>query len=373
MGRSTGKEFPLKDVVFHVCVPVYNAAKYLRQAVDSVLSQSFDNVEIILVDDGSKDESYNICQSYADSDNRVVCFHQENKGQYEARQVAIQYVLNCVDGKNDDWILFLDSDDMYASGAFKRIAEIIMSDVSLDTIVFAYESVTETGDFSTEQGRFFEGIVEDHTVLYDIVTCGKYNGYYTVWSRATRASLFLQLELPASVSSLRYGEDAVHTMMLFERSKRTRFIKDRLYIYRLNFAGVSSTLDPASMFEDHLVGTQLIYAIVKRGSCGSDSVGEGLARYLDTNCISLASRISLVIRKNSFSWRKRCDILSNIGKWSFVGEVIKSGHGTPSCLVKATNNGHYRLAYALSYFWAVQKKFLNLFKKLINIVHILFR
>ena len=350
------EEYALKDIIFHVCVPVYNAARFLRLSIESVLSQDFDDIELVLVDDGSSDDSLAICRAYAETNSHVVVIHQTNKGQYEARQVAIQHVLAGVDGIKEDWILFLDADDIFIPGAFSKIAGIIKSDTSIDTIVYAAESITEAGEICTVPGRLYEGIVDNRAVLYDIVTCGGYEGYNALWHRATRASLFAQLDYSLPISSLRYGEDAVHTMMLFELSEKTIFIKDRLYLYRQNKASVSATLDAAHKFEDHLLGTQMIYNIVKRG--GGDT-----SRYLNTNCNNLAKRILLVFRSSSLSWKERCLVLSNIQKWPFVDDAIKKGTGLPKKLVEVTKAGNYRLSLLIAYFMAVQNKISSMLNK----------
>ena len=91
-----------------IIIPVYNVEPYLRECLDSVLSQTFTNWECILVDDGSKDSSGTICDEYAELDNRFKSIHQTNQGQASARNLA----LNNASG---DYIMFLDSDDYWIS------------------------------------------------------------------------------------------------------------------------------------------------------------------------------------------------------------------------------------------------------------------
>lgn len=91
--------------VISVVVPVYNAEQYLHQCIDSILNQTFTDFELILVDDGSQDNSGAICDQYAEKDNRIIVIHQENKGQAAARNVAISKA-------KGEWIHFVDSDDL---------------------------------------------------------------------------------------------------------------------------------------------------------------------------------------------------------------------------------------------------------------------
>ncbi len=91
-----------------VIVPVYNMDKYLRRCVDSILNQSLNNYETILVDDGSTDQSGMICDEYASKESRVHVIHQDNKGLSAARNAGIEYALNHC---SINWITFIDSDD----------------------------------------------------------------------------------------------------------------------------------------------------------------------------------------------------------------------------------------------------------------------
>lgn len=94
------KVLPLVSVI----IPVYNTEKYLPECVDSILNQTYDNLDIILVNDGSKDKSGEICDQYAKQDKRIKAFHQENKGVTKARALG-------VDQCSGDYLCFVDSDD----------------------------------------------------------------------------------------------------------------------------------------------------------------------------------------------------------------------------------------------------------------------
>lgn len=87
-----------------VIIPVYNTERFLRRCIDSVLAQSYTDFELILVDDGSNDNSGSICDEYADKDNRIKVLHQDNGGASRARQTGVK--ASC-----GEWITFVDSDD----------------------------------------------------------------------------------------------------------------------------------------------------------------------------------------------------------------------------------------------------------------------
>ncbi len=96
---------------FSVVVPVYNVERYLNECIESILNQSFRDFELILVDDGAKDSSGEICDVYAEKDNRVKVIHKENGGQSTARNRGVQEA----QGK---YVIFLDSDDFISSPYF---------------------------------------------------------------------------------------------------------------------------------------------------------------------------------------------------------------------------------------------------------------
>ena len=89
-----------------VIVPVYNTEKYLRRCIDSVLAQTYQDFELLLIDDGSKDSSGAICDEYAEKDTRVRVFHKENGGVSSARNLGL-------DNAKGEWVTFIDSDDYF--------------------------------------------------------------------------------------------------------------------------------------------------------------------------------------------------------------------------------------------------------------------
>lgn len=101
-----------------IIVPIYKVEPYLRQCVDSVVNQTYTNLEIILVDDGSPDHCPQICDEYAVKDNRIIVIHKENGGLSDARNAGL-------DIANGDYIYFLDSDDIIPTNCISALFEII--------------------------------------------------------------------------------------------------------------------------------------------------------------------------------------------------------------------------------------------------------
>ena len=120
---------------FSVIVPIYNVEKYLSRCIDSVLSQTFADFELILVDDGSPDNCPEICDEYAQKDRRVKVIHKENGGLVSARQAGVSIA-------KGDYIFNLDGDDAIDTDALMSAYEII-SDTKAEMVSFSYRIYTD--------------------------------------------------------------------------------------------------------------------------------------------------------------------------------------------------------------------------------------
>lgn len=126
-----------------VVIPIYNVEKYLRTCIDSILSQTFTDFEIILVDDGSKDGSGKICDEFAAKDKRIKVIHKENAGQAAARNDGIQVA-------SGNYITFIDSDDYYSDNNCLQIIYDVISNKKTDIVIYKYIKKFE------KNGRFCE-------------------------------------------------------------------------------------------------------------------------------------------------------------------------------------------------------------------------
>ena len=104
------------EPVISVIVPVHNASSTIGRCVDSILAQSFANIECILVDDGSLDESGRICDEYAKLDGRIRVFHKRNGGLWSARNVGLDMAAS-------EWVFFCDADDYLPNDALEYLYE----------------------------------------------------------------------------------------------------------------------------------------------------------------------------------------------------------------------------------------------------------
>lgn len=140
------------EVIISVIVPVYNAEKYLKRCVDSILSQSFSDFELLLIDDGSSDLSGLFCDEYAIADKRVSAFHTDNNGVSGARQ----YGLNIAKGK---YIQFIDSDDWIEQDCFEKLF-LIAEDKNADIVISDFY-VNSKNNVKIVRRRYTGNLIED--------------------------------------------------------------------------------------------------------------------------------------------------------------------------------------------------------------------
>ena len=130
----------VKDKKVTVIVPVYNTGKYLRRCLDSVLNQTYRNIEVVIVDDGSTDDSPAICDEYAKKDNRIRVIHKKNGGLSSARNAALD------SNPQGDYITFIDSDDWIAQDTYEYAIRLLCQK-DADVLQYDYTLATDNNIF----------------------------------------------------------------------------------------------------------------------------------------------------------------------------------------------------------------------------------
>ena len=127
--------------LIHVVIPVYNAVRFLRETVSSVLDQPCKDIDIVLVNDGSTDGSAQLCDEIAAKEGRVSVIHQENSGVSVARNTGIEYFLR---NSSDGYVAFLDSDDLWCPDAItEKVADELRQMRQTDVFVFGCTNSNE--------------------------------------------------------------------------------------------------------------------------------------------------------------------------------------------------------------------------------------
>lgn len=284
-----------------IIVPVYNAEKYLHRCVDSILSQTMTDFELLLIDDGSKDGSGRICDEYAAKDARVRAFHKPNGGVSSARNLGL-------DNASGRWITFCDADDIVLPSWLS-----IFIDNACDSVDYVIQGfITDKAIFESEDVEFtnrrkfsfsFEGPVEDGLLL---MNDNSMLGY--VWCKLYKRSIIEKCNVSFN-ESYNYQEDLVFNLSYLQHCKIIKSCEDIGYSYYVpNWERKYE--NKTNMFElnrDKYLLVQNIYG-KKNNSLSLHYLGD-----------YVASLFRLFEKNNSGCWTKLVEFRKNVG-----GNVLRS-------------------------------------------------
>ena len=207
-----------------VIVPVYKVEAYLHQCLDSIVNQTYRNLEIILVDDGSPDSCGVICEEYAAKDDRIVVIHQENAGLSAARNTGLDIV-------SGDYIAFVDSDDWIEPDMFEYLLNNAAAENAAITVCGRIE---EYSDRSVVQSWPRREILQRIRAMEILLDDGLMRNY--VWDKLWKQELFEGIRFPVG----RVMEDLAVTYLLFERADSVLCLPEVKYHYRQRTGSILS-------------------------------------------------------------------------------------------------------------------------------------
>ena len=210
--------------IISVIVPVYNVEKYLRQCLDSIINQTYRNLEIISVDDGSTDSSGIICDEYAQIDARIKVIHKENGGLSSARNAGLDV---CTSG--GDFIAFVDSDDWLEPDMYETLHDKMIK----------YKADIVNCGYYREYKKYREKCAIGQDSVYmgaDVVEKSYSSPYvcYAVWFKLYRKALFDEVRFPVGKNY----EDMAIFFSVFEKAEKVLIISECLYHYRQRKSGI---------------------------------------------------------------------------------------------------------------------------------------
>ncbi len=219
---------------FSVIVPVYNIVQFLPECVESILAQTWENFELILVDDGSSDGSGKLCDEYAGKDKRIAVIHKHNGGLVSARQAGIQ-------AASGEYIVNVDGDDWIQPGMLETAAERIEK-YGADIICFAAERVfpdkTELITEPVPEG-FYTG-ERMRTIIYPkvLMDCDMVHMMYYLWAKVIKRELLFphQMRINSQISN---GEDIICVAPVYRDAKSVYVSRQSVYCYRSREGSIS--------------------------------------------------------------------------------------------------------------------------------------
>ena len=208
-----------------VIIPVYNVENYLNQCLDSIIKQTYKNLEIIVVNDGSTDNSGTICQEYAQKDDRIVYIEKENGGQSEARNMGL-------DRMTGAYVTFVDSDDWieidYVENLYKKITE-----YQADIAVGNYYSFNEDEGmyyFHIFSDSYYEKVYDNVSIFENLYESQEMKSFalISVWGKLYKADLVKHLRFDVG----KLGEDGYLNQKIYLLAEKTIYLNKGLYAYR---------------------------------------------------------------------------------------------------------------------------------------------
>lgn len=231
----------MKKYVVSVIIPVYNVASYLSKALESIIMQSYKNLEIIIIDDGSTDGSDKICDKYALIDSRIVLVHQDNQGLSSARNVGLRLMTG-------DYVVFFDSDDFCCEDYIQILIDAITAD-DYDMVICKYHICNAKGEvlIDDENLRGYplieKGNYSRECILRALVD-GKVNK--TVWNKLYNKSLWEHIRFPKG----HVFEDIDTTYRIINCCKKICVIDDILYYYRKRPGSITNAIAQAYRLDE---------------------------------------------------------------------------------------------------------------------------
>ena len=208
----------MMEPLISVIVPVYKVEEYLPRCLDSIVGQTYRNLEIILVDDGSPDGCGAICDQYAEKDRRIRVIHQENAGVAAARNAAL-------DSMTGEYIMFVDSDDWISEDAVQVLYDRMMQDGS-DMAIGKHANVYEDGKVDDKSYDWIKDeVVSGQMVLERMGDSFRFAA--VPWGRLYRKKVYTGLRYPLLVS----GEDSWLYPHLLDRSVSVSSVSQLVYFY----------------------------------------------------------------------------------------------------------------------------------------------
>lgn len=207
-----------------VIIPIYKVEPYLRECVDSVINQTYKNLEIILVDDGSPDNCPKICDEYALQDSRIKVIHKENGGLSDARNAGMKIA-------TADYWSFVDSDDVCHKQMIEVLMKPILEDKNIQLSCSGYDTIYGDSVPSISNQNL------DKFVVYDTVDYFMKRWTPQAWMKIYHNELFDNISYPVG----RFHEDAFTTYKLQYKANKIACTDAKLYFYRTREGSIMTT------------------------------------------------------------------------------------------------------------------------------------
>ena len=217
-----------------IIVPIYKVEPYLRRCLDSIINQTYKNLEIILVDDGSPDNCPQICDEYATKDKRIIVIHKENGGLSDARNVGLDIC-------KGEYISFVDSDDWID----KKYIEVLLDLAKKENADIAIGENIQTNGVCNKPKNISKIQVFSSKDALNHLFSLNHIAFITSWGKLYKTELFFNLNFPIG----KFHEDEFTTYILFYRSAKIAYTSEVLYYYFRHTNSITGSRHPWDVLE----------------------------------------------------------------------------------------------------------------------------
>ena len=198
------------DKLISIVIPVYNVEKYIKECIESVINQTYKNLEIILVNDGSTDLSRTICEEYEKKDNRIKIIDKENGGLADARNKGLEYI-------NGELVTFIDSDDYIKEDMIETLLNNLIKENADVSICGYYLAYNKKNDYKLEENV-------NSFKYYDV----------SAWAKLYKTELFKNIKFPKG----KISEDWYIMYKIFDKANSIVYDSSPKYYYRQRNSGI---------------------------------------------------------------------------------------------------------------------------------------
>lgn len=309
-------EFNLK---YSVIIPVYNVEKYIDRCLKSVISQRYNDLEIIVIDNGSTDRSGSICDSYANEYANISVYHIENHGVGPARNFGLSKA-------RGEFIYFVDSDDYLVGNLFAEFEDKLAPD--LDLLVFSYYNSFEqelTERNRTKKSLPYSGSYDknDFTTIFTELFLS--DMLYTVWNKFYRREFLIENNI--SFEKYELGEDVRFNLNVYRNVNRVYLSQESYYVYVIGRKGSAMSGYNPKRLQYQLQELKLVDSLLKDWHINSSNLDNTVkARILMSNIHNIS--------KQNLPVTKKVKLVKEICKSKDMADFIRNDSSLLNPLIK---------------------------------------
>ena len=308
----------MKKAEISVIVPVYNAAEWIEQCIQSVLNQTFKEFELILVDDGSTDNSYEICECFAKTDDRIRLFHKENGGGAgEARNYGVLK-------SEAEFLMFLDADDYYKDDLLEKMY-MLQTEGGDDLVVCGYYSLDEKGGCIEQRGLKEEKIHGSQNVRDYFVKHYPDGLLGYPWNKLYRRKIIIDnhIEFP----KMRRLEDGIFNVAYFRNIHSVCIINEPLVYYRTNSQVLLKKL-PYDFYDDMKRFSKTYYDFLKEEAIDYHFCEDPFVIYFLNDFVCCLENILMGSWEN-IGFKEKKEYINQLRKEKLVIHMLKKTYLVP--------------------------------------------